>query len=284
MSSPGFWSRRRKPKSERSSSPPDHLPSHHDDLDSPDESMSSSFSSTIISGPGGFGMSPSFANTGDGTYSPLSISPSTPKKDWEQNYATYLSRNEDKYASSDGSSSDLKIPTMRPSSFVERSPLDLKSLSLNSELDSDESGDGRRRRLQTTDAVIKPNGSVHGGKNFMALFANKKHSRRMQSTGDLDATIRSGSTVTLSTSSSLDQRQKGERIPHNGLISMGTFIAPRVSMSTPNSRGKRSTRKEHKLLFTEMRNQFSTDTGTAYLGDEKSVQRGKYFADLSKFL
>lgn len=282
MSSPGFWSRRRKPKSERSSSPPDRLPFHHDDLDSPDESISSSFSSTAISAPGGFGISPSYTNNGDGTYSPLSISPSTPKKDWEQNYATYLSRNEDKYASSDGSSTDLKIPSIRPSSFVERSPLNMKSLSLNSELDSDESGDGRRRRLQTTDAVIKSNGSVHGGKHFMSLFANKKQSRRMQSTGDLDATIRSGSNVTLSTSSSSDQRQKGERIPHGGLISMGTFIAPRVSMPTPNRRGHRSTRKEHKMLFTEMRNQFSTDTGTAYLGEEKSVQRGKNFAELSQ--
>jgi hypothetical protein len=160
----------------------------------------------------------------------------------------------------------------------------MKSLSLTSELDSDESVDGRRRRLQTTDAVIKSNGSVHGGKHFMSLFANKKQSRRMQSTGDLDATIRSGSNVTLSTSLSSDQRQKGERIPHSGLISMGTFIAPRVSMPTPNRRGHRSTRKEHKMLFTEMRNQFSTDTGTAYLGEEKSVQRGKNFAELSKFL
>jgi hypothetical protein len=238
----------------------------------------------MISAPGGFGMSPSYTNNGDGTYSPLSISPSTPKKDWEQNYATYLSRNEDKYASSDGSSTDLKIPSMRPSSFVERSPLNMKSLSLNSELDSDESGDGRRRRLQTTDAVIKSNGSVHGGKHFLSLFANKKHSRRMQSTGDLDATIRSGSTVTLTTSSSLDQRQRGERIPQSGLISMGKVIAPRVAMSIPNRRGKRSARKEHKMLFTEMRNQFSTDTGAAYLGEEKSVQRGKSFAELSKFL
>jgi serine/threonine protein kinase len=236
----------------------------------------------MISAPGGFGMSPSYTNNGDGTYSPLSISPSTPKKDWEQNYATYLSRNEDKYASSDGSSTDLKIPSMRPSSFVERSPLNMKSLSLNSELDSDESGDGRRRRLQTTDAVIKSNGSVHGGKHFLSLFANKKHSRRMQSTGDLDATIRSGSTVTLTTSSSLDQRQRGERIPQSGLISMGKVIAPRVAMSIPNRRGKRSARKEHKMLFTEMRNQFSTDTGAAYLGEEKSVQRGKSFAELSQ--
>lgn len=91
MSSPKFWSRLRKPKNNKaSSSPPDRIPYDHEEEDAglPSASMASSLST--FNSAGFYSTPPSYHV--DDNSSPLSISPNTPRKEWEVNYKTYLSR------------------------------------------------------------------------------------------------------------------------------------------------------------------------------------------------
>lgn len=87
MSSPKFWSRLRKSKNKASSSPPDRIPYDHEDPVAPNASMVSSLS-TFNSG--GFYSTPPSYHV-DENSSPLSMSPNTPKKEWEVYYKSYLS-------------------------------------------------------------------------------------------------------------------------------------------------------------------------------------------------
>ena len=206
MSSPHFWTRLRKSKNKASSSPPDRLPFENEHVAAPDGSvMSSSLSSTVNSG--GFYSTPP-SNNGDvnSNASSMSMSPSTPKKEWEANYKSYLS-----YALEDGPdlSSDassehftgLAVPDIRHNKNRQGSPQFANSLppydtliksvrhrhsssqALASSaagvhgLDSDESGksygSGGSRSLRFNKGT-RVDDNVHGGSFFSQVFKKDK--------------------------------------------------------------------------------------------------------------
>lgn len=138
--------------------------------------------------------------------------------------------------------------------------------------------------------------ATRGGNVFGKMFGKKKrdgsgtrgasddaavpsgHSRRTKSCDSLlDSSVRGGSRIR----SSSDEK-KLYLSSNTKYGPTGTVIGPDGILRDINS--KIDFQKEKKIVFTEMRNSANAkDSATAYLGEEKSVHKGKLFEPTSTF-
>ncbi len=336
-----MWQKMRKNKAR--SSPPDQLKFDNDDV-APESFALSSQSSVAMSNSGGFYSTPPscHADNSGGTCSPLSVSPNTPRKDWEVSLKHYLTDvlGEDKSGedpSTDGSVTfvGMKVPELRqhaPSYNGHRDtmaaslpPPSMQSSRVRGKSDQGILYNGGSRSYKSSnhlssgldgDGTVKfktpsppryisndPNASfhdepIHNGKIFSNIFGRRKKDRkgrisekyqpsdldksnkihsRTKSFGSLDQVMRNGSSTgrdrAFSQSTTLLHPSAGSKL-----------IRPKSHRSGFGN--KKDKQRQKKLAFTEHHNsaQYGVDTATAYLGEEKSIQRGSYFAKISKFV
>ncbi len=307
MSSPRFFGKfRRGSRDKGPESPPKHI---CDELDGPPpSSYSSSLSSTVYSG-GGYSSTPPGC-PGDESTSPLSQSPSTPRKDWEVNYKSYLSHISDEKSGMDssGTASDASKHRSVSSSHapVPELPYLFNSQSLPKHIYPDALGASKFRNSAPpthTAAEAKAtalDSSVRGGNLFKSMFKggkatngiNRQRSvdntlldtslKKNVSCGTLDRPLRSGVSVLVRNrhesedADDMNRKVKSGLFFRNSSIVIGPRNGPRREFN-----GKKNKRRQQKVVFTEIHND-SKESAAAYLGEEKSVVRGKNFATLSK--
>jgi hypothetical protein len=375
--------RKSKQSSPISSSPPDYLPrsvgvaivndgirykreecSTGNNMSRPG-SLSSLCSSNLSSTPPScFSKSNKYSDGYSSNSSSLSVSPSTPKKEWEMQLKSHLMQN--RHTLLDDSSTDsnhLKVdsPTSRsmPSSSLPsayslldgvpslvpqlvpprdqtrlgeysskmKSVQNVKSHDVEDSCLSGESDNSGHRPNGIT-RIFKnapPTGdkppstldqgidrgsdrSTRGGNIFSFLSKNKKErkskskkqikknsflkkdkssntSRRTKSCDSLlDVSLRAGDQSSRTNSKRHNSDDWKGHIPKSNKYGpIGSVITPNGTLM--NTIKRMDKKKETKLVFTDLRNSItSKDTSTAYLGEEKSIHRGKNFDQFRKFL
>ncbi len=317
MSSPRFFGKfRRGSRDKGPESPPKHI---CDELDGPaPSSYSSSLSSTVYSAGGLSSTPPGYP--GDGSTSPLSQSPSTPRKDWEVNYKSYLSHISDEKSGMDssGTASDASKHHRSVSgpSPVPELPYLFNSQSLPKHIYPDAMEAPRFRNSPPTHTVAEAkastlDSSVRGGNLFKSMFKGGKATnginrhrsadnnslldaslKKNVSCGTLDRPIRSGVSVLVKHRnqsedcdalhrSEIDCQLKGRQVKSGFFRNSSIVIGPRNGSNRREFNGRKDKRRQQKVAFTEIHND-SKESAAAYLGEEKSVVRGKNFATLSK--
>jgi len=343
MSSPKIFAKFRKGNSKYKGgeSPPKCL---IDELDGPAPhagSMNSSQSSTINSVGGLSSTPPNYYH--DESSSPLSVSPGTPRKDWEVNYKSYLSNASDDKGgldSSDASETSCGMGMVGLNIVGNGKQPELlflpqsRSLPQNHFANNISGGQHmalhRRHSPPTHTAeevkATKLDSSVHGGSMFKSMFKGGRHKKedkvqaqdsqsrndnlldldkkmhkKNQSCGTLDVPIHRGAQATVGkgirparTKSDDDSRGRihssdfqppmGGAAPkavRSGIFGpKGLIIGPRRSSKEPKV-SRRNKRRQQKVAFTEIHND-SKDSAAAYLGEEKSICRGRNFEALKK--
>mmetsp|Transcript_17960 Transcript_17960/g.20447 ORF Transcript_17960/g.20447 Transcript_17960/m.20447 type:complete len:911 (+) Transcript_17960:197-2929(+) len=350
----------RKSKFKASSSPPEHLLVVKSvPIDNGVGSLASSYSSSLCMTP------PSSLNhkgdhSDDGVSSngsSLSVSPSTPKKEWEVQLGSHLNLSNKKGEVH----SKMELPNiMRPKSLPSNSFIgertDMFGFLRNSRKTRDEldmsSSTSRTRRIgkvtcdddRETDKVQWPkpdynsgdsdysnsrsgrsskftkdisderitenhakamnsDSSTRGGNIFAAMF--KRPHRRKKGRPDrelndralkaeetrcghrscssldiLDTTMRGGETPTRDRNNSDYSSKFSAAFEHKGMVIGPGGLGMRY-VNAQHFKTQTDTRKEKKLMFTDLRNsKHGKDSGSAYLGEEKSTHRGQHFDHL----
>lgn len=149
-----------------------------------------------------------------------------------------------------------------------------------------------QHRSSLGDKASPTDESVHGGNFFQNMFRKKKESssnsqptleekmrKRTQSFSALDSAMRKGAEVVIVAEKPKEVRSMPARFLQPGSVIGGPKIRSRRA-------GKKQDNRQRKLKFTEFHNsqKYARDSTAAYLGEEKSVQRGSQFAQISKYI